>query len=83
MYLKYAFLRKQGDELYNFSEAVSACRERDSRLWEVEGGREEWEAMEPNMREDEWRYMGFWLNAEPVGECPAGKAASCFSEKAK
>ncbi len=55
-----------------------------AELWEVVGGREEWEEISKFMGkgDDEWWKYGFWLGAEVLEDCPQG-TPRCREEEAK
>ncbi len=71
------------EEFYNYTAAVKACEKLDSELWEVTGGKEEWEAVSKFMNEGRWRQYEYWLSAEVIENCPAGAAATCDADKAE
>jgi hypothetical protein len=71
--LKYMFVTRTPKRQYNFVDAKKACEDQGATLWEVLGGRDEWEAViEMAKREEK---TNLWLNGKTPSRC-AGQ--SCF-----
>ena len=70
---------KPNDELYTHSEARDACEKDGAELWEVLGGRQEWEAISKFM-EGQWSIYSFWLGAEVLEQCPSGPDVTCLKD---
>lgn len=78
VYFKYKFALKAENAMYTREEAASVCREQGAELWEVTGGRAEWEAV-AGLMDGDGIFMDkpFWLGAEAGGKlCPKGKQAA-------
>ncbi|MEI8270635.1 MAG: C-type lectin domain-containing protein [bacterium] len=80
--IRYKFIDDNvNDEYYVFNSALKACENLDSKLWSIQDGKDEWEAV-INMAKNEGK-SSVWINGRGIKNCPDGSTTCLDAEAAQ